>query len=136
MVATHGLPGSRKRMTLWTAICFLNRQRDLKIFDLRQPDILQGLCPFHEHGGARTFFIQRKQSLFYCSSCKAKGSALEFVMRFKKLTADAAKAWFTNVSAHSLRQKTKMIHPNSVQIKIGRTRRWNKKTIRTLINEK
>lgn len=53
---------------------------------------LVGPCPFHA-GQAQSFRVNTDRDFYHCFGCNESGSAIEFVMKIKKLGFDSAVRW-------------------------------------------
>ena len=65
-------------------VIYREAARRLRYVKMSGPDDIGGPCPFHKGGMEKnpSFYISLKTGVFYCHSCKAKGTFIQFLKRF------------------------------------------------------
>jgi DNA primase len=70
-------------------VIFREAERRLRYVKVSGGDNIGGPCPFHKGGMEKrpSFYISLKTGLFYCHTCKAKGTFVQFLKRFNTPTS-------------------------------------------------
>jgi hypothetical protein len=65
-------------------VIYREAERRLRYIKMSGTDDVGGPCPFHKGGMEKnpSFYISLKTGVFYCHSCKAKGTFVQFLKRF------------------------------------------------------
>lgn len=67
---------------------------------------LSGWCPFgDEHGKKDSFSINVEKKTFQCFACKARGSLLDFVAKFRNIDLREAAQWVVSLGGGSVRDE-------------------------------
>ena len=67
---------------------------------------LTGWCPFgDEHGKKDSFSMNVEKKTFQCFACKARGSLLDFVAKFRNIDLREAAQWVASMGGGEIREK-------------------------------